>query len=245
MQIAGLAAWAASHPETIPVHCGKALYMNDPELVDTGAIRCFGALAAVTAMAYCHQRSRAFIPAEGDKSIPENMLLMMGFVDKVTTRPDPAVIRHLDKLWILYADHEMTASTAAFLHVAATGADPLSCGVAALAAAAGPYHGGAIDMAYKRFEKLGTAANVKHMIDEVKAKKYRLPGVGHRLYRTEDPRGKFLRQLLEQFKGRAQSDPLLAIALEIDRVVREDDYFTSRKLSINADLYGCLVYTAL
>jgi citrate synthase len=245
MQIAGLAAWAAARPDTVPVHAGKVLYANNPKLVDVASMQCFAALAAVTALVYCHQRGHTFTPAEEHRTVPENVLQMMGFVDTSTNEPDPSVVQHLDKLWILYADHEMSLSTAALLHTASAGADPLSCSISAIAAAAGPLHGGAIDIAYKMFEKVGSPVNVESLMEMVRRKECRLMGVGHRIYKTEDPRGRLLRARLEELRSKTETDPLLAVAFEIDRVVRNDQYFTKRKLCINADLYGCLVFTAL
>ena len=139
----------------------------------------------------------------------------------------------------------MTNSTAALLHVAYTLADPISCCIGKVASASGPLHGGAIDLAYKKFEQLESPSNVPALIKEVKAKKVRLFGYGHRIYKTVNPRAKYLRAMVEEFSEESKNNLLLAIAMEIDREASTDEYFTSSNLKANADLYGCFVYTAL
>lgn len=109
----------------------------------------------------------------------------------------------------------------------------------------GPLHGGAIDIAYKAFEDLKCPENVPTLIADVKAKKQRLFGYGHRIYKTVDPRTKFIQSLIDNYREDVKSNLLLQVAMEIDRVVKEDPYFTSRKLKANVDLYGCFLYTAL
>lgn len=135
-------------------------------------------------------------------------------------------------------------------------ADPFSGIIGAIVSGSGPLHIGAIDLAYKSFESVGSMANVPALIADVKAKKCRLFGYGHRVYKTVDPRVKFLRHMIDDLQSEKQktesgtgeknsSDSLLEIALEIDRIARQDKYFTSRNLNANADLYGCFVFSAL
>lgn len=245
MLIAGLAAWAAAVPEQIPVHVGETLYLNNPEMVDTSIRQAFASYCAIVALVYCHQYGRVFTPPEGHRTVPENILLMMHFVDESTGKPKPTVVKELDKLLILYADHEMTASTAALLHTGSVGADALTSCISCVATGWGPLHAGAIDLVFKKLEEIGSVTKVEPFIEKVRRKEQRLMGVGHRLYKIQDPRGKLLRERLLDLSLTAKPNPLLAVALEIERVVNVDDYFTSRKLCINADLYGSLVFTAL
>ncbi|TID22833.1 citrate synthase protein [Venturia nashicola] len=245
MITAGLSAWAAAVPGQIPVHVGETLYLKNPKMADISMKQGFASFAAIVALIYCHQHGHAFTPAEGHRSLPENVLLMMHFVDKLTGKPAPAMIEELDKLLILYADHEMTASTAALLHTGSVGADALTSLISSVATGWGPLHAGAIDLVYKKLEEIGSVENVEPFIEKVRNKEQRLMGVGHRLYRTQDPRGKLLRDRLLELSLGVEAIPLLAVALEIERVVSIDEYFTSRKLCINADLYGSLVFTAL
>ncbi|QDS68842.1 hypothetical protein FKW77_007185 [Venturia effusa] len=245
IMIAGLSAWAAAVPEQIPVHVGETLYLKNPEMANTSMKQAYASYAAVVALVYCHQHGHTFTPAEAHRSVPDNVLLMMQFIDKSTGEPAPSLVAELDKLLILYADHEMTASTAALLHTGSVGADALTSLVSSIATGWGPLHAGAIDLVYKKLEEIGSVDHVEPFIEKVRNKEQRLMGVGHRLYRTQDPRGRLLRERLLQLSNESETSPLLTVALEIERIVGVDEYFTSRKLCINADLYGSLVFTAL
>ena len=245
MAVAGLAAYAAANPNKMPTTANNPLmYRGNMQVIDTAVLDTLAAMAVVVSLLYCHQRGHHFTPANPDNSFIENVLTMMGFVDK-TGLPSPRAVKTLDALWILYLDHEMTNSTAALLHVASTLADPISCCIGMVASANGPLHGGAIDLVYKKLEQLGSPSNVPALIQDVKAKKLRLFGYGHRIYKTVDPRTKYLRAMFEEFSEESRSNALLAIAMEIDREASTDEYFTSRNLKANADLYGSFVYTAL
>jgi citrate synthase len=173
------------------------------------------------------------------------MLLMMGHTDR-SGAVETKISSAMNKLWILFADHEITNSTAAYLHAASSLSDPISCMVSAISACAGPLHAGAIDLAYKRFAEIqATEGGLKRHIEDAKAKKLRLMGVGHRVYQTVDPRVSYLREMMSEFQSEGVSNPLLKVAKGIEDAVFNDDYFVSRKLSINADLYGSFVYAAL
>jgi citrate synthase len=236
-----MSTFASLDEGSISVHTsGKPYYLNNLERVDAAIIRLIAKEAVSIALVHCHKRGIDFTPAHPDSSFLGNLLRMMGKPD-----PDGKIEGTLERLWVLYADHEMTNSTAAFLHAASTLTDPLSCSVAGIISAYGPLHGGAIDLAYRAFEEVGEVGNVPQLIAKVKAKKQRLFGYGHRVYKTVDPRSKYILQMIDENMERFQADPLLRVALEIDRVARVDPYFTSRKLRANADLYGCLMYTAL
>lgn len=228
---------------------GEPQYLGKQQAVDEAVIRTLAIFATAIALVYCHKRGRKFQQPHPEGSFIGNVLLMMGIVEPNRQMQPPQPNRKIEecfqRLWILYADHEMTNSTAAFLHAASTLTDPLSCCLTGIVSAYGPLHGGAIDLAYQGFEKVGTPANVPTLITAVKAKKQRLFGYGHRIYKVVDPRTKFIRQLMDEHQDKLQANPLLQVALEIDRVASEDPYFTSRNLKANADLYGCFLYTAL
>lgn len=244
MVMAGMAAYAALDPGTEATHHeGRPFYLGNMKEVDAAIIRTLSALATAVTITYCHKRGREFTPADPEGSFIGNILLMMGFTKD--GKPDPEVEASFEKFWILYIDHEMTNSTAAVLHAASTLTDPISSVMSGLVSAYGPLHGGAIDLAYKGFEEVGTPENVHNLISDVKAKKQRLFGYGHRIYKTVDPRTKFLRAMIAEKKDLVDTNPLLRVAMEIDRVANEDPYFTSRNLKANADLYGCFLYTAL
>lgn len=245
MILAGFSAFAGADPSSIPVHVGKNIYLGNMEVVDQAIIRTLAASCVVMSLVYCHQRGHDFTPALPGRPYVENMVRMMGFVEPGTKEPNAKVVSMLTRLWVLYADHEMTCSTASFLHAASALADPITCVVAALSAGFGPLHGGAIDIAYKQFERIGTPENVDVLIDDVKAKKYRLFGYGHRIYKVADPRTKFIRGLMDEVSTEIAGSKILAVALKIDEIASKDEYFTKRNLKVNADLYGSFVYTAL
>lgn len=241
MITAVLSAFASLDEGTISTHTrGEPYYLNNLDRVDAAIIRSIANMAVTIALVHCHKRGIDFTPADPDNSFIGNLLRMMGKDD-----PLGECEKVLERLWVLYADHEMTNSTAAFLHAASTLTDPMSCTLTGIISAYGPLHGGAIDLAYQGFEEVGTVENVPTLIAKVKAKKQRLFGYGHRVYKTVDPRTKYIRQMMDDNIERFRANPLLRVALEIDRVANEDPYFTSRKLKANADLYGCLLYTAL
>jgi citrate synthase len=242
MVAAGLCAWAASRPESIPVCAGDRLYLGNIEATDEAIHRTIAALMTVTAIVSCYKEKRKFTV---DIDPIDNMLRLMGRVDKYGNA-DQKTSATINRLWILFADHEMTNSTAAFLHAASSLSDPISSSASAILSAQGPLHAGAIDLAFKRFEQIRNGdGGVKQHLDDVKAKKCRAMGVGHRVYRTVDPRTGYIKQLMSQFETEIASNPLLEVAVAIEKAVQNDDYFTSRKLSINADLYGSFVYAAL
>lgn len=253
MIIAGLAAYAALDEGSYKTHnTSAAYYLGNLKAVDAAIIRSLSAFATTVALVYCHKRDRQFTQPQKDGSFIGNLLLMMGIPDDGHTE------KCLEKLWILYADHEMTNSTAAFLHAASNLTDPVSCMISGVVSAYGPLHGGAIDLAYQEYARIGSPENVPALIAAVKAKKQRLFGYGHRMYKTEDPRSRLILGMIhatlgdakipgkqQEEKSSSSSNPLLQIALEIDRAASSDNYFVSRGLRANADLYGSLLYTAL
>ncbi|KAK2046490.1 citrate synthase [Colletotrichum somersetense] len=245
MVLAGMAAYASRDEGAVrTLQSGSPAYLGQPDKVDAALISTLSALATVVALTYCHKRGKAFSPADPEASFISNVLRMMGFQKGKSGKPDAEIVRCFEKLWILYADQEMTNSTSAFLHAASTLTDPLSCCISGIVSCYGPLHGGAIDLAYKAFQDLKTPDNVAALIADVKAKKQRLFGYGHRVYKVVDPRARFIRAMIDQYRDKVESNPLLSVAMEIDRVASTDEYFTSRNLKANADLYGCFLYTA-
>lgn len=249
MIAAGLSACAASKPDNIPVHRGESIYDKDGKAVDDGVYRALAAFTTVVALTYCHQKGKP-LPSSSTKvdqtlSSIENMLIMMKRVDHHGA-PEKRDVYVLNKLWILFADHEMTNSTAAFLTSTSSLSDPISACAAAVSSGNGPLHVGAIDITYKMFQKMGNVDGVRRHMADVRAKKCRLMGVGYRVYRTVDPRVPHIRSVMTELgAGQAAQNPMLEVALEIESTVRTDTYFTSRNLNINADLYSSFVYAAL
>lgn len=245
MIIAGLMAVQSSQMDLIPAHAAKNLYLGNAALVDEQVIRAMQSLSQITAAAYCHQTGRTFTPPRKDLSFVENFLLMMGHVDARTGLPNPRYVGYFERLWLLIADHEMTCSTAAMLQTASALPDVFSCLASAASALYGPLHGGAIEVAYKNIQEIGSVENIPAKMARVKAGKERLYGYGHRVYRVPDPRYKHIKEVLEELTAEIEGDPLLKVAFEVDRIAREDEYFTSRKLNPNADLFAALAYNAM
>ncbi|OJD32186.1 citrate synthase [Diplodia corticola] len=245
MIISGLMALQSQDMDLVPAHAAATIYHNDPALVDTQLVRIFSSLVQITAAAYCHATSRAFTPPRADFSTIENFFLMTGHIEAHTGLPNPRYVRYFETLWTLLADHEMTCSTAAMLQTASAMPDAISALVSAISAFYGPLHGGAIEVAYRHIRELGGVENIPAKMARVHAREERLYGYGHRVYRVPDPRYKPIQDILFELKSEVDADPLLKVALELDRVARHDDYFIKRKLNPNADLYATLAYNAM
>ncbi|KAL7619421.1 hypothetical protein AAE478_009960 [Parahypoxylon ruwenzoriense] len=247
MMIAGLSALQSCDMPTVPSHAAKNLpvYLGQPQNVDEQIIRVLSSLSMITAATYCHHTNRTFTPPRNDFSYIENFLLMTGHVDQSTGTPNPRYVDILERLWIVVADHEMTCSTAALLQTASALPDVISCLISAFSAAYGPLHGGAIEVAYKNIEEIGTVSNVPEKLARVKAGKERLYGYGHRIYRVTDPRYTFISDILGELTDEISKDPLLQVAFALDRAATRDEYFISRKLRPNADLFAAFAYKAL
>ncbi|KAK8875123.1 citrate synthase [Apiospora arundinis] len=261
MILAGLSAYVAVDEEGMASKSQlAALYQGNIEAVDRAVVHTLAAVATCIALAYCHTRGKEFTPARADGTFIGNTLLMMGKVD-ADGNPDARLEGVLEKLWVLYAEHGLSNSTATMLCAASTLTDPISASIAGIVSAYGPLHGGAIDLAYHQLKLIGTPENVPPLIAAVKAKKQRLFGYGHRIYKKADPRCKFLYQMIKDTMATKDANKapqsssssaalgedarLLEVALTIDRVASTDEYFTSRQLVANADLLGALLYSSL
>ncbi|KAI2622537.1 putative citrate synthase [Hypoxylon sp. NC1633] len=239
MILAGMSAFAAGDSVVCKTrHQQSAMFHGHLEVADEALVRTIGYLASTISLIYCHKNQKKWTAPESDKNLLGNLLLMMGITD-------PQVEKCLEKLWILYADHEMTNSTAAVLHAGSTLIDPVAAVSAGIICGYGPLHGGAIDLAYEAFRQIGTPERVPPFIERIKSKGGRLFGYGHRVYKTRDPRVSLIEELLEEHREAVDANPLLRVAMAIDKYANQDAYFTERGLKANADLMGCFVYTAM
>lgn len=245
MIIAGLSAFQAAQKELTPAYMARDLYLKNPSLVDSQCITLLAKTAMISAAAYCHHTGNTYNEPDPNMSYVENMLWMMNHVDPATGRPNPKYVRCVEKLWILIADHEMTCSTAALLQTSSALPDAPSGLISAISAFYGILHGGALEVAYKNIAEVGRAANAQAKIDRVKRKEERLFGYGHRIYRVTDPRAVFIKEMLDELKEEVDRDPLLKVAFAIDDIAQKDEYFTSRGLKPNADLFATFVYKAM
>lgn len=242
MVIAGLAAYLGEYPESIPAFSGRNLYNNNPAVADKALVRTLAYFQVCAGLAACHRAGIPFTPVDGDKSFLYNLLLMTGKVDKATGKPDLAYLFHIQRVWALGADLGHTNSTSALLLGASSLSDPLSCLISALSSGYGISHFGAAEASYKALAAVGKKENVPYMIAKVKRQEAKLFGYGHRMFNTIDPRIPFGTQVLSDIDSK---HPLIEVAMEIDRVAGKDDYFVSRNLQANADLFIGILYTAL
>ncbi|KAH6648539.1 citrate synthase [Truncatella angustata] len=239
MIMAGLSAFIASDELlTKARHQPKPVFHGKLDVADVAITRSIAYFTTIIALIHCHKTGRKFTPPEPGRSLIGNLLLMMGI-------RDPKVEECFDKLWILYADHEMTNSTAAFLHAASTLTDPMSATLAGMVSGYGPLHGGAIDLAYEAFRQIGSPENVPIYIEMCKSKRARLFGYGHRVYKTRDPRLSLIEELMYTYREDIEANPILRVAVAIDSYANKDPYFVERGLKANADLFGCFLYTAM
>jgi citrate synthase len=160
-------------------------------------------------------------------------------------RPDPVLERALDVLFILHADHEQNCSTSTARIVGSSHADPYMSLAAAAAALAGPRHGGANEEVVRMLREIGSVKNIPELIKQVKAGERRLMGFGHRVYKNYDPRAKIIKEIAHQVFEVTGRSPLIDIALELEKIALEDDYFVKRKLYPNVDFYSGIIYDAM
>ncbi|KAK5631594.1 hypothetical protein RRF57_007308 [Xylaria bambusicola] len=241
MMLAGMSAFAAADEIVCATrHTQKAMFQGRLEVADAALVRTIGYLASTMALIYCHKNDKGFTLPEPSKSLLGNLLWMMG-----VSQENSKVEECLNKLWILYADHEITNSTAAVLHAGSTLIDPVSAVTAGVICGYGPLHGGAIDLAYEALATIGIPERVPYFIEGVKRGKGRLFGYGHRIYKTRDPRLSLIEELMSRYKEEVEANPLIQVSLAIDKYASQDPYFIERNLKANADLMGCFLYTAM
>jgi citrate synthase len=178
-------------------------------------------------------------------SFTGNFLNMLFKMTELQYQPDPVLERALEVLFILHADHEQNCSTHAMRGIGSSQVDPYSALAGAAAALYGPLHGGANEAVLRMLKEIGSLQNVPDFIKRVKAGEGRLMGFGHRVYKSYDPRAKIIKRVADEVFEVTGKNPLLDIALELERIALEDDYFVKRKLYPNVDFYSGLIYQAM
>lgn len=206
--------------------------------------RLIAKLPTISAFAYRYRFGLRYSYPDNDLSYTGNFLKMLFQMTKSYT-PDPILERALDVLFILHADHEQNCSTSVMRGVGSSLPDPYVSVAAAAAALYGPLHGGANEKVVRMLREIGDKKNVPTYIKRVKAGEFRLMGFGHRVYKNYDPRAKILRGLTEQVLETTGRSPLLDVAVELERIALEDDYFVQRKLYPNVDFYSGIIYQAM
>jgi citrate synthase len=246
MFVAAMSALGTLHPEANPALAGQSVYKN-LNLRNKQIVRILGNAPTLAAMAYRHRIGRPDKVPVSDFGYIENFLYMLDAVHEGhrTYTPHPALVRALDVLFILHAEHELNCSTSAMRHLASSNVDVYSAAAAASAALYGPRHGGANEAVLRMLEQIGTKENIPAFIENVKNRKAMLMGFGHRGYKSYDPRAKIVRKLADQVFSIVGEDPLIEIAMELERIALSDEFFVKRNLYPNVDFYSGLIYKAM
>jgi len=208
-------------------------------------IRLIAKMPTLAAFAFRHSHGQPYSYPDNDLDYPGNFLGMLYKMTELKYQPDPRLERALDILFILHADHEQNCSTSAVRNVGSSQVDPYSAIAAGVAALYGPLHGGANEAVLRMLKRIETKENIPDFITGVKEGEERLMGFGHRVYKNYDPRAKIIKSAAQDTFAVTGTNPLLDIALELERIALEDDYFVERKLYPNVDFYSGLIYEAL
>jgi len=212
---------------------------------DLQILRLVAKVPTIAAFAYRHILGQPYAYPDNDLSYVGNFLNMLFKTTELKYKPDPAIERALDVLFILHADHEQNCSANAMRAIGSSGVDPYSALAGAAAALYGPLHGGANEAVLRMLRSIGSNARVPEFIRQVKAGDAKLMGFGHRVYKNYDPRAKIIKRMADEVFAVTRPSPLLEIARELERIALQDDYFVSRKLYPNVDFYSGLIYEAL
>jgi citrate synthase len=208
-------------------------------------IRLVAKVPSIAAYAFRHSIGRPYVLPDNELSFSGNFLNMLFKMTEPRYKPHPVLERALDVLFILHADHEQNCSTHAMRGIGSSQPDPYSALAGAAAALYGPLHGGANEAVLRMLTEIGSIKNVPAFVKRVKAGEGRLMGFGHRVYKSYDPRAKIIKRIADLVFEVTGKNPLLEIALELERIALEDDYFVSRKLYPNVDFYSGLIYQAM
>ncbi len=223
----------------------EAKAIDDPATRLEQITRLIAKMPTLAAGAYRFSQGMPFVYPDNSLSFTENFQSMMWKIAEPRYQPDPVLSRALDVLFILHADHEQNCSTTAMRVVGSAHADPYIATSAAASALYGPRHGGANEAVVKMLEEIGTYDNVEPFIAKVKAGETRLQGFGHRVYKNFDPRATIIKRTADEVFRVTGQNPLLDIALKLEEVALQDEYFISRKLYPNVDFYSGLIYQAM
>ena len=237
MLISTVAALSTFYPDA------KDIFNPDSRRKQT--YRLIGKMPTLAAFAYRHSLGLPYVYPDNDLSYSANFLNMLFKTTEMKFKPNAALEKALDVLFILHADHEQNCSTSAMRGVGSSHVDPYSATAAATAALYGPLHGGANEAVIRMLMEIGSAKNVPEYIKHVKSGEKKLMGFGHRVYKNFDPRAKIVKRVAYEVFDVLGRNPLLDIALECERIALEDDYFIKRKLYPNVDFYSGLIYQAM
>ena len=226
-----------------------SLDVNNPDHRRISAFRLIAKVPTIAAWAYKYSIGQPFMYPRNDLGYAENFLYMMNAVPAEHYNVNPVLARAMDRIFILHADHEQNASTSTVRLAGSTGANPFACIAAGIAGLWGPAHGGANEAVLKMLAEIGHKDNIPAFIEKVKDKNsgVRLMGFGHRVYKNYDPRAKIMEQTCREVLAELgiKDDPLLDLAMELERIALSDEYFISKKLYPNVDFYSGIILKAM
>ena len=237
MLISTIAALSTFYPD--------ARHIFDADSRRKQTYRLIGKMPTLAAFAYRHSLGMPYAYPDNELSYPGNFLNMLFKTTELKYRPNPTLEHALDILFILHADHEQNCSANAMRCVGSSHVDPYSATAAATAALYGPLHGGANEEVLRMLMDIGSIANVPSYVKRVKSGEKRLMGFGHRIYKNYDPRARIIKRIADEVFDVMGRNPLLDIALEVERIALQDEYFVSRKLYPNVDFYTGLIYQSM
>jgi citrate synthase len=207
--------------------------------------RLIGKMPTIAAYAYRHRLGLPYVYPDNDLSYTGNFLNMLYKMTELKYTPNPVLEKALDVLFILHADHEQNCSANAMRSIGSSQADPFVSTAGAAAALYGPLHGGANEQVLIMLNQIGSKAKIPEFIKRVKAGEVKLMGFGHRIYKNYDPRAKIIKDTADKVFEVTGRNPLLDIAIELERIALEDEYFIKRKLYPNVDFYSGIIYQAM
>jgi citrate synthase len=226
-----------------------SLDINDPHHREVSAIRLIAKMPTLVAMAYKYSVGQPFVYPRNDLSYSANFMHMMFSTPCEEYKVNDVLVRALDRILILHADHEQNASTSTVRLSGSSGANPFACIAAGIACLWGPAHGGANEAALNMLKEIGSVDKIGEFVKQVKDKNsgVKLMGFGHRVYKNYDPRAKLMRETCHEVLAELglENDPLFKLAMALEKVALEDEYFVSRKLYPNVDFYSGIVQSAL
>ncbi len=226
-----------------------SLDINDPQHREISARRLIAKMPTLVAMSFKYSIGQPFIYPRNELSYSANFMRMMFSMPNEDYKINDVLVRALDRILILHADHEQNASTSTVRLAGSSGANPFACIAAGIACLWGPAHGGANEAALTMLKEIGSADKIGQFVKQVKDKNsgVKLMGFGHRVYKNYDPRAKLMRETCHEVLNELglENDPLFKLAMDLEKVALEDDYFVSRKLYPNVDFYSGIVQSAL
>ncbi|HSB13193.1 MAG TPA: citrate synthase [Bryobacteraceae bacterium] len=237
MLVSTVAALSTFYPDARSIHDRQSRKLQ--------ILRLIGKMPTIAAYAYRHSLGLPYVYPDNSLTYTENFMNMLWKMAELKYMPNPALSRALDILFILHADHEQNCSANAMRSVGSSQADPFVSTAAAAAALSGPLHGGANEEVLKMLDEIGSVDNVPAYVDRIKAGHGKLMGFGHRIYKNYDPRANIIKKAAEAVFKVTGRNPKLDIAIELEKIAVQDEYFVKRKLYPNVDFYSGIIYQAL